>query len=84
MPIYEYLCLKCGAVSEHLVFNASEPIRCPECDGGELKKLLSVTSDASGVSDGGRLPGPGDTSCCGHSPGSQGCVPGSCCGKAGH
>lgn len=83
MPIYEYLCLKCGTISEHLVLGSSESVQCPECDARELKKLLSVSSDASGVDHPGRLPGPGDTGCCGSGPAARGCIPGSCCGKTG-
>ncbi|HBD10024.1 MAG TPA: FmdB family transcriptional regulator, partial [Syntrophobacteraceae bacterium] len=25
---------------------------------------------------------PGDTACCGSTPGNSGCIPGSCCGRA--
>ncbi|MEJ5347338.1 MAG: zinc ribbon domain-containing protein [Desulfosoma sp.] len=82
MPIYEYVCSECGRVSEHLVFAKEETVACPECGSGELKRLLSVSSTASGVKEGHRLPGSRDTGCCGSSPGTQGCVPGSCCGKA--
>jgi hypothetical protein len=58
-------------------------VACPHCGGANMKKLLSTSSTASGAKSGaGRLPGAGDTPCCGSSPSSQGCVPGSCCGKA--
>jgi putative FmdB family regulatory protein len=83
MPIYEYLCTLCGNTSELLVFGETPTERCPTCGGGELKKLLSVSSSASGVKSKGGMPGPGDTACCGSQPGAGGCVPGSCCGKTG-
>jgi len=82
MPIYEYLCGACGRVSEHLVFGDSEAPVCPACGGTALNKLLSAPSSASGVRSEGRVAGPGDTGCCGSSPGAQGCVPAFCCGKA--
>ena len=82
MPIFEYLCSDCATVSEHLVFDDTEPVLCAHCGGREMKKLLSVTSSASGIKDGTRLPGPSDTGCCGSQPRAQGCTPGSCCGKA--
>ncbi len=82
MPIYEYVCTECGQVSEHLVFGKEEDVSCPGCGGGKLKRLLSVSSTASGAKGAHRIPGAGDTGCCGTSPAAQGCVPGSCCGKA--
>jgi len=83
MPIYEFLCASCGAVSERLVMSGEDRVDCPRCGGSDMRKLLSATSSASGAREGTRLPSAGDTGCCGSSPGSQGCVPGSCCGKAG-
>jgi len=82
MPIFEYVCSDCGNTSEHLVFNNEDTISCPNCQSKELKKLLSVTSSASGTKDQGRIAGAGDTGCCGSRPSTQGCIPGSCCGKA--
>jgi len=81
MPLYEYLCLDCGAQNELLVHSASDAPRCRSCDSTHLKKLLSAHATLSGAS--GRLPGPGDTACCGSAPGqAAGCAgPGSCCGK---
>ena len=31
MPIYEYICRKCGNEFEVLVFNKDEKPECPEC-----------------------------------------------------
>ncbi|MCK5226884.1 MAG: zinc ribbon domain-containing protein [Desulfobulbaceae bacterium] len=81
MPIYEYRCEKCGSEKELFVnFSDPKPI-CPECGAEELKKLLSPTSSLS--SSVSKLPGPGDTACCGASPErAHNCAgPGSCCGK---
>jgi len=82
MPLYEYLCRDCGQTSEHLVMGRDEALTCPECGSSNLAKLLSASANHSAFGD--RMPGSGDTSCCGHSPGqAPGCAgPGSCCGKA--
>ena len=42
MPIFEYKCLKCGRISEHLVFNEKEfkPF-CRFCGSAKVKKLIS-------------------------------------------
>ncbi len=42
MPIYEYQCLVCGKVSDHLVLNREtfEPY-CKHCGAKEMKKLIS-------------------------------------------
>jgi hypothetical protein len=43
--------------------------------------MLSAPSTLSG-SSAHKMPGPGDTACCGSSPMQSGCAgPGSCCGK---
>jgi putative FmdB family regulatory protein len=82
MPLYEYLCTDCGSLSEILVSGSSEKVRCRNCGSGNVKKMLSAPAAfAAGSRE--RIPGPGDTACCGSSPGHAGCAgPGSCCGKA--
>ncbi len=48
MPIYEYQCRQCGAVSE-IFFNVgahSDPLICSSCGGSELEKKLSAASIA--------------------------------------
>ena len=82
MPLFEYLCQDCGQMSEILVSGSASQPQCQACGSANLKKLLSAhASPAVGSKD--RLPGPGDTACCGSAPGhAQGCAgPGSCCGK---
>jgi len=82
MPLFDYLCLECGKVSEVLVASSAEAVRCGACGNGNMKKMLSAVSSLSGTKK-DNLPGTGDTSCCGNSPGYAGCAgPGSCCGKA--
>ncbi|MBU2497636.1 MAG: zinc ribbon domain-containing protein [Proteobacteria bacterium] len=82
MPLYDYLCLDCGKVSEVLLSASGEQSKCRACGGKNLKKLLSAPSSLSGATR-KNLPGPGDTACCGSSPAqAAGCAgPGSCCGK---
>lgn len=84
MPIFEFVCASCGNVFEKIVYAESEELACEKCGSSELTKLLSTPSSLSGVKSEGKIAGAGDTGCCGHSPSSKGCVPGSCCGKAMH
>lgn len=82
MPLFDYLCPRCGAVSEHLVFGDDAPRPCPECQSTGLKRLMGAPSSLSGVPT-TSLPGKNDTACCGSAPGHGSCAgPGSCCGKA--
>lgn len=82
MPLFDYLCLDCGEISEVLVHGSENPSGCIKCGGAHLKKMLSAHSSLSGPSK-NNLPGPGDTSCCGSNPSHAGCEgPGSCCGKS--
>lgn len=82
MPLFDFVCLDCGKISEILVAGTSEKTVCSHCDSQHLKKLMSAHSSMSGPSR-GRMPGPEDTACCGSAPGeAAGCAgPGSCCGK---
>lgn len=76
MPIYEYSCNKCGAVSEVFMISKDDRAMCKDCGSDDLTKLMSAhnTSPSSSSS----MPDFGGGSCCG-SPGSCG-MPGSCCG----
>ncbi len=42
MPIYEYLCRGCGAEFEAWVRKPDEKPACPECNGSELERKLSL------------------------------------------
>ncbi len=79
MPLFEYRCRECGTLTEKLVIGREEEIECPDCGSRNLDKVLSATADYRNEPG---LPGPGDTTCCGSSPGqAAGCAgPGSCCG----
>lgn len=43
MPLFEYLCVSCGASFEQLVRTTKNPqaIVCPVCKSSETQKLLS-------------------------------------------
>jgi putative FmdB family regulatory protein len=41
MPIYEYRCQTCNAVSEAFVRSGKEPTACPECGAETLSRLIS-------------------------------------------
>ncbi|MFC1837026.1 zinc ribbon domain-containing protein [Thermodesulfobacteriota bacterium] len=78
MPIYEYTCTDCGAVSELLVGigrNADDP-SCRTCGGTALERIMSAS--AISVKDSGT---PAGSTCCGSNPSDTGCTPGSCCGS---
>ncbi|MFA4917568.1 MAG: zinc ribbon domain-containing protein [Syntrophales bacterium] len=82
MPIFDYLCMDCGKNSEILIVSSDDQPKCRECGSMNLEKKMSVPSSFSGNSL-SRLPGPGDTACCGSRPADAGCAgPGSCCGKS--
>lgn len=82
MPLFEFLCIECGATMEVLVAPSDHSPICKACGSENLKKLLSAPSSLSGVAR-SRVPGPGDTACCGNYPANAGCNgPGSCCGKS--
>lgn len=41
MPIYEYVCGKCGAEFERLVKSSETKPECPKCGSGNVAKKLS-------------------------------------------
>jgi putative FmdB family regulatory protein len=52
MPIFEYECSRCGAISSHVVLGSekAKPV-CPRCDSGRMRRIMSrfavVESEAS-------------------------------------
>ncbi len=44
MPIFEFICNKCGHDFEELVMSKSEKIQCPECKSKKVKKQMSTVS----------------------------------------
>jgi hypothetical protein len=54
--------------SEILVSGSSEKVRCRNCGSGNVKKMLSAPA-AFSAGPRERIPGPGDTACCGSSMG---------------
>lgn len=54
MPIYEFRCVQCGHIKEFLFTSSSESteLKCPECQGDELERVLSQVSYSMGSSSG--------------------------------
>ena len=75
MPIYEYHCADCGQTFEALV-RAEGTVRCPDCGGSALDKLLTAATVLSGWTS--RLAG---STCCGRSErcGTPPCSDGNAC-----
>jgi len=50
MPIYEYICEKCGSVFEELesVTNRDKPHECPGCGEKKGRRIVSTFSAKSG------------------------------------
>ncbi len=73
MPMYEFLCPRCGHEFEDLVRNAREKVECPSCGHGKVERLLSRVA----FSVGGKFTasaGSSDCSSCSSSPSScSGC-----------
>jgi len=81
MPLFEFNCLDCGAVSELLVSLSDSQPQCQQCGSTRMQKKLSVPSSLSGVAK-NTVPTAKEHGCCGVSPSEAGCAgPGSCCGK---
>ena len=72
MPIYEFVCDQCKHEFEKLVFNSSEKIGCPKCNGKKVSRKMS----AFAFSSGGKFKSTASSSC-------GSCSSGSCssCGK---
>lgn len=54
MPIYEFRCAECGHVQEIIVSSSSDTVqmKCKECQGEVLERILSRVSYAMGSSSG--------------------------------
>ncbi|MCL6634710.1 MAG: zinc ribbon domain-containing protein [Peptococcaceae bacterium] len=79
MPIFEYHCKNCGAVTEILqgVTIEEAPLQCSKCGGKELVKLISAHAGAKK-----RKGDEPQGSCCGSEKKEfADCIPGSCCGR---
>ena len=85
MPLYEFVCRKCGSEFEALLKNSSEEVVCVNCGEGHPERKLSRFSP--GRSGSGRQAsccGGADNAACGcPSVAAQGLCSG-CCGGHGH
>lgn len=48
MPIYEFICNKCGNEFEELVKSSESKVRCPRCNSTKIDKCFSTFSSAGG------------------------------------
>ena len=54
MPLFEFICKKCGTKFEKMVFSINkEEIECPECKSKEVEKQFSLFSSCSSNSNSG-------------------------------
>lgn len=60
MPIYEYECSQCNEEFETLVIGSSERVRCPQCKGESVKRLMSACGFKS---SGNFTPSSGSSGC---------------------
>ena len=52
MPLFEFICKKCGTKFEKIVFSINnDEIKCPECNSGEVEKQFSLFSAGSSESN---------------------------------
>jgi putative FmdB family regulatory protein len=75
MPIYEFLCKRCGEVTELLVLGKTETPACKGCGSEEVVKLMSAANVGAASPS---FSAPADAGGCCGTPGSCG-SPGSCC-----
>jgi putative FmdB family regulatory protein len=81
MPIKEYLCSACGSTSELIVGigRNSDEVVCRSCGSEALQERMSAPAPpVVGNADAHA----GGSTCCGGTPSTKGCVPGSCCGSS--
>ena len=43
MPIYDYQCKECNTISELLVRNPDNAVRCPKCGSINMERLVSAS-----------------------------------------
>jgi putative FmdB family regulatory protein len=58
MPLFEYICKKCGHHFEALVYGAKQPA-CPMCQSLELETVFSSFATSGSSKSGGASFGPG-------------------------
>lgn len=73
MPIYEFRCAGCGHVQEILTTSSNQEVelKCQECQGDEMERVLSTVSYSMGSSGGDKGASPCATT--------RTCAPGKSC-----
>ena len=69
MPLYEYICRKCGKAHELLVASSARKVACPDCGSAKMERQFSTFAAHSA---GPKCPAAG--SC----PSGGACAPGHC------
>lgn len=66
MPIFEYRCKGCNAVTEVLIRRAGDEraVKCGECGSAKLERMLSAAAVAVKSEDGCPVPKCGDRAPC--------------------
>lgn len=54
MPIYEFVCRKCGhRFTQRVSWSEKQQTRCPECGSGELQEVFGLNLVTAGGASGG-------------------------------
>ncbi len=63
MPIYEFRCAGCGNIQEFILTGSNQEVemKCRECGGEDLERVLSSTNYAMGSSGSSQNSGPSAT-----------------------
>jgi putative FmdB family regulatory protein len=48
VPIYEFVCRKCGREFEELVYGSDDGVECPECGASSVERKMSTFAFKSG------------------------------------
>ena len=75
MPLYEYICRKCGKAHELLVASSGRKVACPDCGSTKMERQFSTFAAHSGAGRSGQFAGcPAAGSC----PSGGDCASGHC------
>ncbi len=56
MPLFEFVCVRCGTLFEQLVRSgAAQEVTCPRCKGTKVQKQFSSFAVKGGLSGGSAL-----------------------------
>lgn len=65
MPLFEFVCKKCGTKFEKIVFSTDkEEIECPQCKSKEVEKQFSTFSTGNSNATGSDCAAKQSSGCC--------------------